>query len=70
MILWLWPGIALVDAAIIATLPHAGWWIAVTATILALLAELQISGMKPASLMLPAALLAISASIIYVSEHG
>ena len=69
MTLWLWPATALIDAALVASLPHIGWWTAATLTIVALSTEFISGRMKFASMVLPTATFTATIVVIYLAER-
>ncbi len=68
MSLWWWPGLALVAVALVASLSGVGWWIAGPLVAGALLIEFVSSGREPAALLLPLALLLLSAILITLAD--
>ena len=61
MSLWWWPGLIFTGAALVATFPRYGCWVGVALAISAVVAEYAASGWHRAALVLPIALLTVSA---------
>lgn len=53
MSLWWWPGLIVVDTAVIRTLPDSGWWVAAVLVALALGVEFAMSGRQLVALLPP-----------------